>query len=101
MPHDGHRMRPGGNREAGFTLIELVVVVSIIAILAAIALPQYKAAIVQSKEAVLREDLYRLRDLLDQYWSDKGKYPESLDALVADGYLRAVPLDPMTGAADW
>lgn len=87
--------------DAGFTLIELVVVVSIIAILAAIALPQYKAAIIQAKEAVLLEDLYRMRDLIDQYWSDKGKYPESLEALVTDGYLRSIPVDPMTAAADW
>jgi len=86
---------------SGFTLIELVVVVSILGILVGIALPNYKSAIIQAKEAVLREDLYRFRDLIDQYQADKGRYPESLEALVAEGYLRKIPTDPFTRQADW
>ena len=88
-------------RSAGFTLIELITVVAIMGILVGIALPNYKVAIIQSKEAVLREDLYRFRDLIDQYYSDKGRYPESLEALVEEGYLRKLPADPMTNQANW
>ncbi len=62
--------------------------IAIIGILTGIALPEYRVAIIQSREAVLREDLFRMRDTIDQYYADKGKYPESLDALVSDGYLR-------------
>ena len=90
-----------GARNSGFTLLELIVVVSMIGILVSIALPNYRAAIQQSKEAVLKEDLYRFRDLIDQYYADKGKYPASLDALVQDGYLRQIPADPITTQPDW
>ena len=96
-PGDG----PPGRAGAGFTLIELITVVAIIAILAAMALPQYKVAIIQSREAVLKENLFRLRDVIDQYYVDKGKYPASLEALVEEGYLRRLPEDPITHAADW
>ena len=91
----------GVRRSEGFTLLELITVVAIISILVGIALPNYKTAILQSREAVLKEDLFRFRDVIDQYYADKGKYPGSLDALVDEGYLRKVPTDPMTGAADW
>jgi general secretion pathway protein G len=88
-------------RSAGFTLLEMIAVVAIIGILVGIALPNYKAAILQSREAVLKEDLFRFRDVIDQYYADKGKYPASLDTLVDEGYIRKIPPDPMTGAADW
>jgi general secretion pathway protein G len=85
----------------GFTLIELVVVVTLISILAAIALPNFRVAITQAKEATLKENLFRLRDLIDQYYVDKGQYPASLEALVEESYLRKLPVDPITGGSDW
>jgi general secretion pathway protein G len=98
----GRRVVPGELAVAlGFTLIELVMVITIISVLAAIALPQYKVTIIEAREAVLKEDLFRMRDLIDQYSADKGRYPESLQKLVEDGYLRYIPVDPMTRATDW
>lgn len=76
-----------------------MVVVSIIMVISAMAMTQYRNGIVHSKEAVLQEDLFRLRDAIDQYYADKGQYPASLSALVTDGYVRAVPKDPMTDSA--
>jgi len=92
---------PGDGRAGGFTLIELITVVALIAILAAIALPNYKVAIIQAREAVLSENLYQLRDMIDQYYIDKGQYPQSLEALAEEGYLRKLPVDPFTGSPDW
>lgn len=88
-------MRKGKN-EAGFTLLELLVVVTLIAIIAALAVPQYKNSVLKAKESVLKEDLYQFEVLIDQYYADKGKYPATLDALVEEGYLRRIPLDPIT-----
>jgi general secretion pathway protein G len=78
-----------------------MIVISIIIILAAIALPQYQKTIMHTREAVLRDDLYKLRSLLDQYAADKGKLPQSLDDLVTGGYMRELPVDPFTGQKDW
>ncbi len=82
--------------ERGFTLIEIVIVLGIIALLVGVALPTYKSATVKAKEAVLKENLYILRKLIDQYAQDKGKYPASLQTLVEDSYIRSIPVDPMT-----
>jgi general secretion pathway protein G len=83
----------------GFTLIELLVVMAIIATLLTIAVPRYYASLDRSKEAVLKENLYQMRDAIGKYYGDKGKYPESLEALAADKYLYKVPLDPITESA--
>ena len=85
---------------AGFTLVELLIVISLISILAAMGLVQYRNSVVSSKEAVLRTDLFRMRDAIDQYFADKQKYPSTLDALVSDGYLRKIPVDPITQSAE-
>jgi general secretion pathway protein G len=91
------RSREGG---AGFTLIELMVVISLIVVLAGLAVVQYRNAVLLGKEAVLKTDLFRMKDAIDQYYADKGQYPASLDTLVSDGYLRAIPKDPFTNATD-
>ena len=82
----------------GFTLLELMIVVSIVGILATLAVPSYQSSVVKAKEAALRQDLSTLRDVLDQHKADQGKYPPSLSALVGAGYLRGIPKDPFTGA---
>jgi general secretion pathway protein G len=92
-PSTGRSTRIG---ESGFTLIELIIVLAIIGLLLGIALPNYKSTTIKAKEAVLKENLFILRKLLDQYAQDKGKYPATLQALVQDSYLRSMPVDPMT-----
>jgi len=86
--------------ERGFTLVELLVVLSLIALLSAMAMVQHKNAIRRSEEAVLKTNLFRMNDAIDQYYADKGRYPASLDALVSDGYMRAIPEDPITKSRD-
>ena len=87
--------------QTGFTLLELMIVITVIIILAAIALPQYQRTILATREAVLHDDLFKMRSLLDQYAADKQKLPQSLDDLVSGGYMRELPKDPITGQADW
>jgi general secretion pathway protein G len=86
--------------QTGFTLIELLIVIALIAILASMGVVQYRNSIQSTKEAILKTDLFRMRDAIDQYYADKTKYPASLDALVSDGYMRKIPEDPITQSAD-
>lgn len=95
----GGRRREAG--ESGFTLLELLVVMTIIGILAAIAVPSLRDSPQRAREATLRADLFTFRSVIDQYKGDKGNYPADLETLVKDGYMRKIPLDPMTKAADW
>lgn len=85
----------------GFTLLELMIVISIIIVLAAVALPQYHKTIMHARETVLKDDLFKFRSIIDQYAADKGKLPQSLDDLVTAGYMREVPKDPITDNKDW
>ncbi|WP_307164502.1 MULTISPECIES: type II secretion system protein [unclassified Massilia] len=93
-------MKPSRGRAYGFTLVELLVVLSIIALLLTIGIPRYFHSLDLSREQVLRANLASLRHVLDKYYEDRGVYPESLDTLVSGHYLRAVPVDPLTGKSD-
>jgi len=85
----------------GFTLLELMIVISILVILALIAMAQYNKVVLAAKEATLREDLFTMRKMIDQYAADKGKLPQTLSDLQSAGYIHEIPIDPMTDAADW
>ena len=89
-------MKSNFRNSRGFTLIELLVVISMISILAAMGMVQYKNSVRRTQEVTLKHDLFQMRDAIDQYYADKGKYPASLDSLVSDGYIRKIPDDPIT-----
>ncbi|MGB9609371.1 MAG: type II secretion system protein [Bryobacteraceae bacterium] len=93
------RIRSGSR--SGFTLIELMIVMAIIAVLVSVAVPMYQKSVIRARETVLRQNLFTLRTVIDEYTYDKGKAPQSLEDLVREGYLRQIPIDPMTGQADW
>ena len=91
------RIPSGERRSAGYTLIELIIVMAIISILVSIAVPLYQKSLLRTKESLLKNNLFTLRTVIDEYTFDKKKAPQSLQDLVSEGYLRAVPIDPMTG----
>lgn len=88
-------------QQKGFTLIELMIVVAVIALLVGVALPTYRHAVDRARESVLKENLFIIRQTIDRYFADKGYYPQGVQALVDEGYLRSLPVDPFTGEADW
>ena len=86
----------------GFTLLELMIVVSIVGILVTLAIPQFQLSAMKAKETALKQNLFTMRAVLDQFYADRGDYPETLESLVEEKYLRAIPLDPMTkSASSW
>jgi general secretion pathway protein G len=95
------KFRRTRSRESGFTLVELMIVISIIAILLSVAVPNYSRSLHHANESVLKQDLFSLRRSIDNYTMDKAKAPQSLDELVSAGYLRNIPKDPITGQQDW
>jgi len=92
--------RRASGRAAGFTLIELLIVMSLLVILASIGLMAYQTSVERGREAVLRQNLFHMREAIDQHYADKGKYPQTLQELVSAGYLRRIPDDPLTSSAD-
>ena len=97
MPHVLIRR---GRSDRGFTIIELLVVLSLIMILVSLAMNNYRNSILTAKEATLKSNLVRMRDAIDQYYADKGVYPASIQALVSDGYMRAIPMDTITNSTE-
>lgn len=89
-----------GQSERGFTLIELMVVMSIIVTFATIGMVQYRQSVVYARESVLRDDLFKMKEAIDQYYADKNQYPATLEDLVTSSYLRAIPKDPFTNTTD-
>lgn len=98
IPTGKTRVKLRSRREFGFTMVELMIVMAIIVILVSLAIPQYQKAIIRAKESVLHNNLFTLRNMIDEYTYDKKKAPQSLQDLVAAGYLREIPIDPMTGS---
>jgi general secretion pathway protein G len=96
VPINNKITRYPNNQIEGFTLIELLIVLTLITILSTIGMAQYQRSVVYAREATLKEDLFRMRDAIDQYYADKNQYPSTLDALVSEGYMRKVPEDPFT-----
>ena len=99
-PYVRRRAGVRARADGGFTLIELLIVITLIVVLAGMGLAGYATSITRSKEAVLKEDLFRMRDAIDQYYADKVKYPSDLQSLVSDGYMRRIPEDPFTQSVD-
>jgi general secretion pathway protein G len=93
----GTRHRLGDN---GFTIIELLIVMTLVIILASVGMTQYRNSVTRAQEAVLKENLFRMRDAMDQFYADKNKWPGDLSELVSEGYIREVPVDPMTKSKD-
>jgi general secretion pathway protein G len=100
MRRGGHRCSRRLHATDGFTLIELLVVMSLLVVLAAIGMAAHSSSVQRGREAVLKQDLFHLRDAIDQHYADKGKYPQTLQDLVTAGYLRRIPVDPTTESAD-
>lgn len=92
--------RPMWARSGGFTMIELLVVMTLIVVLATVGMTQYRQSVTRAEEAVLKENLFRMRDAVDQFYADKNKYPSDLAELSSEGYIREVPTDPMTKSKD-
>ena len=96
----GRHADTSARRRRGFTLLELMVVMALIVVIAGMAMASYRNSVTLAQEAFLKEDLFRMRDAIDQYYADKNRYPSALDALVSDGYLRRIPEDPFTQSTD-